>query len=159
MKPTVYIAAPFFTQSQLERINYIELLCDKYNWFDYYSPRKFFVLKPDSEVYDQKKVFDSNLQFIKNSQIMIAIVDEPDTGTHWEMGYAYGIGKQVIMVMIDKDKTNVMLSMSCTGVLKSREKIESFLIGKDYGYAYNEINGRTIDFNWGVLEKWNGKVY
>lgn len=45
----------------------------------------------------QDLTFRSDIAGIQNSDILLAtLTDNPDTGTIWEMGYAYGINKPVL---------------------------------------------------------------
>lgn len=96
----------------------------------------------------------------------------PDTGTVWEMGYFQNFfnersdldepidlefqrvkakpRRQIIgFTTRPREKAgtlNLMLTQCCRGVLFGWEELEQFL-GKD-----------TMDFNWSVLQKWNGGV-
>ena len=158
----IYIAAPFFTAAQLEKVKNIETICDETKWVKYYSPRKFFVLSQNSTDDDKRTVFTSNTDAINGSRIILALVDEHDTGTYWEMGYAYGINKMVIMLLLDETKKlNIMLAQSCYRIIKGEKNLRTFLYGKDYGYAQAEIaDGISLDFNWSATEvSWKHQVY
>ena len=49
------------------------------------------------------EIFTSNRDGVKMSQICLAIVDgsDADSGTCWEIGYAYAQGKKIVLVRTD----------------------------------------------------------
>lgn len=143
----LYLAAPFFTPTQLERVNAIENLCEGFN-IECFSPRKFMILKPMASEQEREAVFNDNLTKIGYADLVLAIVDDPDTGTHWEMGYARGIMTPVVAVCLSSRKINVMLAQSCVGVLNSIEEVEIFLKGDSAG-----------DFAWAATTKWNKEIF
>ena len=137
----IYIAAPFFTPSQLDRIRSLESMLGSRE-LEYHSPRDFMVLKPNSNLADMEKVFMSNVEHMHKCSLIIALVDEPDTGTHWEMGYAFGNGISILMVSFNNKKVNVMLVQGCQGYIQSEEQLMKFL---------ERTNGA---FNWEVAQEW-----
>lgn len=84
----VYLAGPFFNEEQIERINYIEDLLDKYN-FDIFSPRQASLIKPGCSQEDMIKTFEGNTFNIDKADFVLAILDGNDTGTMFECGYSY----------------------------------------------------------------------
>ena len=153
MYGTTYIAGPFFNEVQNERITLMENLCKKYK-VRYHSPRDFMKLASNATQEEMIKVFKSNCQQILKSTLIIALIDDPDTGTNWEMGYAYGKEKPVLMVSFKNKKVNVMLVQGAIGFTQNLEQIELFLRGKNYGYAYADIHGVAYDFNLEVAQQW-----
>lgn len=58
-------------------------------------------------------VFEADVAAIKSSDIVVAISygrTATTAGTNWEIGYAYGIGKKVIVVEMDKGVQSLMVS-------------------------------------------------
>lgn len=69
-------------------------------------------------------IFKSNVEHIDSANLMVAVLDgcDTDTGTSWEVGYAYGKGKPVIGVRTDNREQqekglNIMLSRGCTSLV------------------------------------------
>lgn len=87
----IYIAAPFFNPQQLATVQSVELALAALG-IDYYSPRLDGVLQEMSEEERKaslNKIFNLNVGNIDDSTALLAILDEKDTGTTWEMGYAF----------------------------------------------------------------------
>ncbi len=96
----IYIAGPdVFEPNSIEIGNKLVKMCEKYGYEGLY---------PLDNVVDfsQKKhkiaqdIFDANIAMIQKADIVIANLNpfrgkEPDSGTIFECGYAYGLGKEV----------------------------------------------------------------
>lgn len=108
---TLYIAAPFFNEDELKRVIAVERMIRSVPGLQYYSPRSDGVLKdmtPEERKAAAPKIFALNVQKINECAGMVAILDTSDTGTSWELGYAYG--KRPIIAYTSGGKTlNVML--------------------------------------------------
>jgi len=122
----VYIAAPLF--SAAER-TYNVMLADllKKNLFEVYLPQE---AGDDSDTRGdaaQHLLFEKNLQAIDGSDVMVAVIEgaDADSGTAWEMGYAFAEGKPVIALRTDfrrvghHEHVNLMLEQSATIVTSS----------------------------------------
>lgn len=117
---TYYLAAPFFNDKQKQRIRRVVDILKNYE-HKAYLPMDFMVLKPDATKEQKRKVFHENVRQIARADRMLAIQDEKDTGTIWEMGAAYMHGIEVVMVYVDPvPQINVMLEMGsyvcCNGI-------------------------------------------
>ena len=122
----VYLAAPLF--SAAER-TYNAGLADllRKNLFDVYLPQD---AGDDSDTRSdpaQHDLFRKNLQAIDNSDVIVAVIEgaDADSGTAWEMGYAFAEGKPVIALRTDfrrvghHEHVNLMLEQSATIVTSS----------------------------------------
>lgn len=90
-EPTIYLAGPWFTEGQPERLAKIEKLMDELE-LTYYSPRLDGIdLTPDATEADRNAVFTDNVDHLKRAKLVVAVVDGFDTGTIWETGTAYGL--------------------------------------------------------------------
>jgi len=98
---TVYLAAPLFSEGELD---FNRMLRDKI------KSSGFIVFLPQEDsnnVKDrddrQKIIFSKNEAAIKNSDIIVAVVDgaDVDSGTAWEIGYAYALGKPILGLRTD----------------------------------------------------------
>ena len=104
MKKKVYLASPFFNAKEISVVEYVAKRLRNLG-FDVYSPREHEVENawalPNKEW--AKKVFDADIKAINEADIVVVINFGmySDTGTAWECGYAYGIGKKVKMVLAE----------------------------------------------------------
>ncbi len=131
----IYLAGPFRNVDERTRINRVHDVLRTQVWPgtafapEIYLPHKFLVLSPKASQEEQKKVFDENTMQILGATIMMAILDERDSGTVWEMGYAYG-KRPVIGVYVDHtDKMSVMLSHGCHKIFNGIRMLEGYLSG------------------------------
>lgn len=151
-KYKVYLASPFFKQEQIERVEYIENLLEKYG-YAVFSPRKEFIVKPDATLEDRKKGFQGNCNGIDNCDFVIAVTDGKDMGTIWEAGYAYSSGIPILYFAetLGNNNFNLMLAESGKlGVCKSREELDTVL--KEL-QTYSNLNQYMSKFNYnGVIE-------
>ena len=98
------------------------------------------VLRPDATSNQIHDVFQSNCTHILRSQLLLALTDEPDTGMHWEMGYAHAKNIPCVVVSFASKPVNVMLVQSCIGFIQNEQQLTNFLKGiivndeKDYAW-------------------------
>lgn len=131
----VYLASPFFTPAQIERIEKVENLLDKLG-LKYFSPRKELVCPPEATREQRQETFNGNIRSIENSTITIFISDDKDMGTIFEAGFAYAIKKPLIGVAFTLGNApfNLMLSESCKAVCKTIEDLEDILVNNKSVY-------------------------
>ena len=98
---TVYLAAPLFSGAECDFNRKLKGELESLGF-------KVFLPQEDSNnVHDmtnrQKIIFNKNLTGIENSDLMIAVIDgaDVDSGTAWEIGYAFAKGKPVIGLRTD----------------------------------------------------------
>lgn len=110
----IYIAGPFFNHGQLALIKDIE---DSLNVaeIEYYSPRSEGILITQIEEEKQKnkkRIYETNIHKIADCDKVLAVIDDRDIGTIWEMGYATGLNIPVITISNESYGLNVMLAES-----------------------------------------------
>jgi nucleoside 2-deoxyribosyltransferase len=140
----VYIAAPFFNDEQKLHVKQIEeLLATKY--YQFYSPMTHGgILEKGAPDQKCNKVFIENIGAIKWADVVVAVVDDFDRGTIWEMGYACALDKKVIAItFVEGRGMNVMLKEGITvfvcGIEKLRDAFEGDrMMYKDKPFASNE---------------------
>jgi len=127
----VYIAAPFFNEEQLDVVRKIELLLES-NGINFFSPRSEGILK-DLNVEQRKlemgRLFRSNVDHMDWCTHCVAVVDDYDTGTVWEMGYLYATHKKLITFSACYHGINVMLNESIVAHCITYESIIDGLKG------------------------------
>ncbi len=126
----IYIASPFFKQENRENaIKVAEILRKKGHAV--YLPLEHKI--PNAWDYPNyewgEEVFKSDVSAINDSDVVIVLSygRESTAGTNWEAGYAYGIGKPVIVVeMPGVTLMSLMLANGRTATLKSIEELENY---------------------------------
>ena len=164
MTKAIYLAGPFFNPLQVALLEKIEKICEQAH-VSCFSPRKFLVLPPRASWDVRREVFVDNLKKIEMSDLVFACLDNPeadgtprppDTGTLWEMGYAYAVGRPVVAFLEEGDRMNVMLAQGCAGFLKSFGDVLKFLGGK---YLGKLGGGSEFDFDWEVAQTWRKDIF
>jgi|TARA_R110000851_G_scaffold22799_1_gene67332 nucleoside 2-deoxyribosyltransferase len=90
LQHSVYIAGPFFNPKQLKLIQTIEETLHHLS-IPYFSPRSFGALGEmgtEERKAAIKSVYAENVAQIAENKVMLAVIDDNDVGTIWEMGYA-----------------------------------------------------------------------
>jgi len=109
----IYIAGPFFNHDQLNAIKDIEAACEGFV-LKYFSPRIEGGILKDMNAEDRKaasgSVYDMNVDGIDGSDAVIAIIDDFDPGTMFELGYAAKARKTIITISNHNYGLNVMLA-------------------------------------------------
>lgn len=114
-KKKAYIAAPFGAPDSIKRRNAMsasEVLQNK--GFDVYEPWNYHV--PDAWEYPNhiwgELVFESDVKAINEADVVVVLSygRESTAGTNWEAGYAFGIGKTIIVVEMTDEIMSLMVS-------------------------------------------------
>jgi nucleoside 2-deoxyribosyltransferase len=133
---TIYLAAPLFSEAECD---FNRKLKNELHSLGF----KVFLPQEDSNnVHDkinrQMIIFNKNLAGIENSDILVSIIDgaDVDSGTAWEIGYAFAKGKPVIGLRTDfrslgiegtvnlMIERSVVLCMSISELLNHLKSIE-----------------------------------
>lgn len=129
-KTRFYIAGPFFNDEQLSSLEMIETLLDKHG-FSMFRPRidagKLDV-HPTKE--NMKKVFMTDIKAIDHCTYVLADITYRDTGTSFEIGYAFAHHIPVILFCNEEkgSKMNLMLAASCHKNFTSLLELDRYLV-------------------------------
>ncbi len=115
----IYLAAPLFSEAERSYNTCVAHLLER-NLFEVYLPQD---KGDDSDMRDakeQERLFARNRAALENSDFVVAIIDgaDADSGTAWEMGYAFAHKKPVIALRTDfrrvgdYEQVNLMLEKS-----------------------------------------------
>lgn len=137
----VYIAGPLYTSSQRQYLEQIDTICQRMGLSTYLPHRDAGLAKSC----DVKGIFEKDLNALKSSDLVIAVLDGPiaDDGTSWEMGYAYALGIPIIGIVEDfrvRDPQldiNLMIASTCkivTSLQKLEEELQTFIRHKNLQY-------------------------
>ena len=86
----IYLAGPFFKPEQLATIERLEGMLSLLP-LEVYSPRKdgvLMIMSREEKKKNAKKIFDLNCCRIEEADVVLAVIDDRDVGTMWELGYA-----------------------------------------------------------------------
>lgn len=98
-KTKVYLAGPFFNDHQVEVVRNIEEVLNEFSeYLEVYSPSRDGVkLDIKTSTYeDRLKVFNDNVDNLRDASLVIGITDGGDTGTMWELGVAQSLNKFIV---------------------------------------------------------------
>ena len=111
----IYLASPLFTEEERKNIMHIVTpLRETGN--EVYVPMEHTV----ENAWDlpnhiwAKKVFEEDVKAIREADCVIAITYgmTDDAGTAWEIGFAYGLGKEIIVVPVNTTTYSLMVCQS-----------------------------------------------
>ena len=137
----VYLASPFFNDKELEILSQIEEILES---------KGLIVFKPKDNQFDNLEkgsnpwslaTFNNDKKFIDWSDIVVAVYHGAysDSGTSWEIGYAYGTQKPVIVVQVG-ETSNLMIHE-----------------GSHANVTIEEL--KTYDFNLMPSKEYKGKMF
>lgn len=148
----IYIASPFFNEEQVNLVEKIEQMLLQRN-LEYFSPRSFGVIKnmsAEEKALRMKEIYEKNIEKIEESDILLCVVDYPDTGTIFELGYAAALKNHVqklkkIITVSNKNKpVNVMLryciDSHCESLFRLAFNLDRISKGDDLIQIFPEVN-------------------
>lgn len=114
-----YIAAPLFSEAERDYNRKIADLLAKYA-ISAYLPQEAGDTSDTRSLLNQKEIFETNIQALEAADLIIAVLDgaDADSGTAYEIGYAYAKGKRIISIRTDfrcvglHESVNLMLEQS-----------------------------------------------
>ncbi|AGB01270.1 nucleoside 2-deoxyribosyltransferase [Methanoregula formicica] len=119
----VYLAAPLFSAAERTYNAYLAGLLRE-NFFSVHLPQDAGDDSAGREKDVQARLFTTNLSALDAADIVVAVIDgaDADSGTAWEMGYAFAKGKKIVALRTDFrhvgacEHVNLMLEQSSTVV-------------------------------------------
>jgi nucleoside 2-deoxyribosyltransferase len=98
---------------------------------DVYAPVEHFV--PDAWSYPNREwgrlVFEDDVRAIGDSDCVVAVTygrTGTTAGSSWEIGYAYGTGKKVVVVEMDPGPQSLMVSNGSHATVMGIEGLQSY---------------------------------
>ena len=124
----IYLASPFFNDDELlDMVKVLGTLRNKglnvFSAYENQNKQLEFASDPWREA-----TFNSDVSNIDNADIVVAIANGNymDSGTAWEIGYAYANKKPIILVNLNKEPVNLMISDSIHAYIDSIEALEEY---------------------------------
>jgi nucleoside 2-deoxyribosyltransferase len=126
----IYLAAPFFKPVQLATVFELENVIEAAG-FSIISPRRSGVILKDLEPEQRREmapiIYHKNREDIERCDIVIAVIDDFDPGTVWEMGYAAAKYKQIFTYTAKDYGLNVMLAGCSSGHARGVNEMQAIL--------------------------------
>ncbi|MGA2120602.1 MAG: nucleoside 2-deoxyribosyltransferase [Methanoregula sp.] len=128
----VYLAAPLFSEAERSYNSFIAGLLEK-NLFKVFLPQAAGDDSAGRDRNTQEQLFTMNKKAIEQADTVVAVIDgaDADSGTAWEMGYAYARGKTIIALRTDfrhvgaTEHVNLMLEQSAVVVTTPEKFLEA----------------------------------
>lgn len=121
----VYLAGPFFNQEQIRLIQLFELILTN-KGLSVYSPRKHQSKAPFGSLKWRQQTFAANVHAIGRADIVFAIYNDEDSGTMWEIGHAWSLGKPVVVFNTTEKRVNLMIAQSLHAYLNSVKRVRQY---------------------------------
>jgi nucleoside 2-deoxyribosyltransferase len=106
----VYLASPFFNQLEVMYVQKVEAILKK-KGLEVFSPMKNQMEDLEAGTRHWSiETFRNDVKFIDWAEVVVAVYhgNYSDSGTAWELGYAYGTNKPVIVVHVGEN-SNLMV--------------------------------------------------
>jgi nucleoside 2-deoxyribosyltransferase len=127
-KTRVYFAGPLFTQGEWQWNIRLKDELEKLGLEVILPQNEAYPMLRKEQPFDARALFLANTSGIERADLVLAILDQadPDSGTCWECGYAYKVGRPVLGLRTDIRTTgdapgasvNLMLPQSCREFLE-----------------------------------------
>lgn len=124
----IYLASPFFNDAEISRMEKVrDILRNK--GLEVFVPNEHQSKKEFGSREWRKETFNSDVKGIDDADCVVAIISQgnyDDSGTAWEIGYAYATDKPVILVNTTGETINLMIADSIHSILTSFIAVENY---------------------------------
>ncbi len=105
----VYVAEPLFTPGERKYAEEIDAILRELGYETYLPHRDAGVFERGKS--SSRKFFEHDLELLKKCDFVVAILNgtDVDSGTAWEIGYAYAQGKKIFGILEDTRKPSLDL--------------------------------------------------
>ena len=125
----VYLASPFFDDAELERVIKVKEILDL-KGLEVFSPKEHQNEHLEfGSIEWRKATFENDVKHIDWCDVVVAIIckgNYDDSGTAWELGYAYAINKPVVLVNITGETINLMIADSIHALITSYDELKEY---------------------------------
>lgn len=152
-KQTVYLAGPFFSDAQIERVRKVEAFLKANATID--ADNIFVPMDHSTSQYTfgsvewKRATFQHDIRQIDNSDVMVLILDykleegnlEPDSGTMMELGYAFAHNTPIIIAQFDanEEPVNLMAAEAYTAFFWKDE------VAQLADYDFNALEYKAVE--------------
>lgn len=131
----IFIAAPLFTEAERTYNLKIDNICRELGFVTFMAQRDVGIVTKASI----EEVFQQDLENLRQADIIVANLDgiDVDSGTAWELGYAFANSKPIICIRTDvrmyRDFLSVNLMVRQSGILiNSLDELSQILLKYKY---------------------------
>ena len=125
----VYLASPFFDDAELERVDRVKEILDS-KGLEVFSPKEHQNEHLEfGSIEWRKATFENDVKHIDWCDVVVAIIckgNYDDSGTAWELGYAYATNKPVVLVNITGETINLMIADSIHALITSYDELKEY---------------------------------
>ena len=125
----VYLASPFFDDAELERVDKVKEILDS-KGLEVFSPKEHQNEHLEfGSIEWRKATFENDVKHIDWCDVVVAIIckgNYDDSGTAWELGYAYATNKPVVLVNITGETINLMIADSIHALIISYDELKEY---------------------------------
>ena len=125
----VYLASPFFDDAELERVDKVKEILDS-KGLEVFSPKEHQNEHLEfGSIEWRKATFENDVKHIDWCDVVVAIIckgNYDDSGTAWELGYAYATNKPVVLVNITGEPINLMIADSIHALITSYDELKEY---------------------------------
>ncbi|WP_292392522.1 nucleoside 2-deoxyribosyltransferase [Methanoculleus sp. UBA303] len=129
----IYLAAPLFSEAERAYNLLLHDLLERH-LFDVYLPQEVGDTSNTRCREEHQAIFAQHLLALQEADIVVGVIDgaDADSGTSWEMGYAYALGRRIVALRTDfriaghHELVNLMLEESAT-VVTAKEDLPGVL--------------------------------
>jgi nucleoside 2-deoxyribosyltransferase len=129
-KKTIYLAGPLFTHAELEYNRELKNIMIKKGFLVFLPQEDAEDAVTEREKQNQESIFNKCLEGLNNSDIVVAVLDgvDVDSGTAWEIGYAFARGKPIIGLRTDfrtlsDGIVNLMVEMTLNALARDEDEL------------------------------------
>ena len=125
----IYLASPFFDDVELERVDKVKEILDS-KGLEVFSPKEHQNEHLEfGSIEWRKATFENDVKHIDWCDVVVAIIckgNYDDSGTAWELGYAYATNKPVVLVNITGETINLMIADSIHALITSYDELKEY---------------------------------
>ena len=152
-KYDVYLAGPFFNDVQKARMDLAKSYLVEAG-LKVADPRELGPVIVDAAAHVKtpkffSDIFDGNIEGMEQSFMIVASIDDKDTGTAFELGWGYGSGKLMMSFAFEGGKTNVMLGQAVDHHFNSEQEFRDFF--ETYQHIIRSGDALNLLFEIGVF--------
>lgn len=125
----IYLAASLSHDKRQSMYDALEILRNK--GFKVYAPIEHFIENAWDWPNDEwgLQVFRNDIEAIKNCDLVVSLTWgrlQTSAGTTWEQGFAYGIGKKVILVEMTDNVQSLMVANGRYATIKGLDELKLY---------------------------------
>lgn len=128
MAKSVYLASPFFNDSEISAMNDVKDVLENVHDLDVFAPYEHQNKHLQFGSMEWREAtYTGDVAGILGSDIVVAVINGNymDSGTAWEVGFAVAVGIPVIVVNVGKE-VNLMIANSLTAYLDDIEELKKY---------------------------------